>query len=516
MAKSYKIREGSLHEQFQNSRAKIQMFAGGFGNGKTTAAVIKGIQLARDYPGSNGLIARSTYPKLSATIRKETSKWIPRSWVVRDVDSKNNLIELKNGSIINFSHVQQTGKNSETSTSNLLSATYDWIIVDQIDDPEITEKDFLDLLGRLRGDTIYQGDDPTMPSTGPRWMIVMCNPTRGWPYRKLVKPLHDYKKGIDNPNLLKGEDGKPIIEIFEGSTYDNAENLPEDFISTLEATYKGQMASRYIKGGWEAYEGLVYPDYNSEIHLIDHAEMESYYWNLFSSGARDNIIEAYDHGIAQPACYLFAFTDHMNNVMILDGFHEKERSVATNCKDIETLRSNYGYGDNEDDFISAEEFKVYADPSIFRRQTGNSRTVGTTTSGLFRENGIRTVPGNNDIMNGIIKVQSYLHVERFHRNPFTKNQGAPRLYISKKLVFIDKEITDYFWKKDTSGEYEDVPTDKNDHAMDAIKYLLTNRPRIANFVITRKKNELPNKLRRWSEQSSNPQSKINTRKHRYG
>ena len=41
----------------------------------------------------------------------------------------------------------------------LLSATYDWIGLDQIDDPGITHKDFLDLLGRLRGDTPYRVEE---------------------------------------------------------------------------------------------------------------------------------------------------------------------------------------------------------------------------------------------------------------------------------------------------------------------------------------------------------------------
>jgi hypothetical protein len=33
--------------------------------------LVKALQLAKDYPGSNGLIARSTFPKLNDTIRKE-------------------------------------------------------------------------------------------------------------------------------------------------------------------------------------------------------------------------------------------------------------------------------------------------------------------------------------------------------------------------------------------------------------------------------------------------------------
>jgi hypothetical protein len=53
-----------------------------------------------------------------------------------------------------------TVRSTETSSSNLLSATYDWIVVDQIEDPEITEKDFLDFLVVCVVVLNMSGDDP--------------------------------------------------------------------------------------------------------------------------------------------------------------------------------------------------------------------------------------------------------------------------------------------------------------------------------------------------------------------
>lgn len=525
MARTYKIEEGSLHHKFQSSRAKIQMFAGGYGNGKTTGAVVKALNLARDYPGSNGLVARSTYPKLTSTIRKEFDAWTPKNWQARNVDSKQNLIELTNGSVINFSHVQQTGKSAESSTSNLLSATYDWIVFDQIEDPEVTEKDFMDLLGRLRGQTPYQPEDDydeTMPTTGPRWFIIMANPTRNWVYRKLVKPVHDLAAGIMNPDLLVDPDtGEPMIEIFEGSTYDNAANLPEDFIKTLEGTYKGQMKDRFLKGEWGAYEGLVYPDYDPTRHMISHDHMHTYYNELIRfGGATGNVLEAYDHGIAKPACYLFAFTNFAGDVFILDGFYEKELSIASISKKIRLIRQDYGFGsDMVPGYATDENLRILADPSIFRRVSGNAQTIGTTTAGLFREQNIRMTRGNNDVLNGIAKVQSYLYVDPYHKHPILIDNygkplvGAPRLFISNKLTFIDQEIVDYYWRKDTQGEYEDVPMDRNDHAMDTIKYLFTSRPRVATANLKALPPKLPIKYRTWREA---PEVETSSRKHRYG
>lgn len=497
MSKTYKIIEGGLHDRFQQSRAKIQIFGGGFGNGKTTGAVIKGLRLAREYPGSNGLIARSTYPKLNDTIRKEFLSWCPPAWIKSKNLSQDNVVHLKNGTVVNFRYIQQGGKNNESSTSNLLSATYDWIIVDQVEDPEISHKDFLDLLGRLRGQTTYQGDDETMPTSGPRWMILMCNPTRNWVYRKLIKPLQDYKNGIINNDLMVDEEtGKPIIELFEGSTYDNKENLPDDFIKTLEASYKGQMRTRFLMGEWGAYEGLVYPEYNASIHTVDHDLMVNYFDELRGMGSFRNIIEAYDHGIASPACYGLGFTDHMGNVFLLDGYYEKEKTIKELADGIKHVRYLYNIEDEPEEELAR---KVLADPAVFKRTSGNSRSVGVTVSGLFREEGIQMIRGNNDIISGIAKVQSYLYIDQHHRHPiFVDQVGAPRLFVSKKCTWFDEEISDYYWKKDNiTGEPEDVPMDRKDHAMDMIKYMFTNRPRIASFKMRRP--SIKPEYRRWRE-----------------
>lgn len=490
----YRVSEGSLQHQFQKSRAKVQMFGGGFGNGKTTSGVVKALQLARDYPGSNGLIARSTYPKLNDTVRKEFLKWCPDKWIARKALSTDNVVELTNGSVINFRYIQQQNKSGESSTSNLLSATYDWILVDQVEDPEISEKDFNDLLGRLRGNASYVGDDETMPQTGPRWMMLLCNPTRNWVYRKLIKPLHDYKRGVMNPDLIVDVDtGLPMIELYEGSTYTNKDNLPEDFIKTLEATYKGQMRSRYLMGEWGAFEGLVYPQYDASVHQLQASQIWDYLRSLIDQGFAPSIIEAYDHGIAKQACYGLGFADAFGNAFLANGFYEKEQTVEQLATLIKQQRKQFeatiGY--------DLEWSHVLADPAVFRRTTGNSKSVGVTVSGLFREEGIGMTRANNDILSGIAKVQSYLDIDSGHRNPITEEIGSPRFFVNNELVWFDNEIVDYYWKKDQAGEYEDTPTDKKDHAMDMTKYFFTHRPRIAKLI--KPTIQLPKKYMRWQE-----------------
>ena len=508
MGRVYKLHEGSVQEAFQNSRAKVQMFGGGYGNGKTTSAVVKALQLAKQYPGSNGLIARSTYPKLNDTIRKEWLAWCPKVWIESKNLSKDNTVTLTNGSTINFRYIAQQGKANESSTSNLLSATYDYIVVDQVEDPEISHKDFLDLLGRLRGNARYIGDDATMPVSGPRWMILCTNPTRNWVYRELVKPLHDYKKGRMTKGLLVDKDNKPIIDLFEGSTYSNKENLPEDFIEGLESAYTGQMKERFLMGEWGAFEGLVYPEYSSDIHLVPREKILAYMRDISYRGWQPRIIEAYDHGIAAPACYGLAFSDMMGNVFITHGFHIAEQSISSLATAIKKCRTQL-------DVVSVFENDydgIIADPAIFKRASGTAKKVGTTVAGLFAGEDISMVHANNSIITGIMKVKQYLTVDLAHRNPFDNSYGSPKLFIASELDFIDKEITDYIWKRDTSGEFEDKPRDINDHSLDMIKYMLSRSPKLAGII--KKPFELPTGVFHYHEVDI--QQNQNARSHRYG
>ena len=483
---NYIVKEGGLNDKFFKSRAKIRILGGGFANGKTATACIAALEFARDYPGSNGLMARATYPKLNDTLRKEFIKWCPKQWIKNFPLGQNssNMCTLKNGTTINFRYVQQQSRSGdEAATSNLLSATYDWIVVDQIEDPEIVHKDFLDLMGRLRGSTPYTGDDSTMPKSGPRMMILTCNPTRNWVYKKLVHPFHVYKASkIIMPDLivLKDRKGKVVIDddgeaillmdLIEGSTYENAHVLEPDVIQGLESTYTGQMKDRFLLGEWAAYEGLVYPQYNDITHTIEHKSIIRLWDDLIERGYTIPLIDGYDFGIAVPSCYLLGFVDSDGNVILVDGFYKKEMGILEQAEKIKLIRHRWGMPHDQ---------SCWADPNIFRRFGSGGGSVHETVGSQFASLGVPMRRGNNDILGGIVKVGSYLTIGKFHRNPFTGDYGAPHLYISRELDWWIDEIGGYYWDKDNKGERDDKPNDKNDHAMDTTKYMLTNLDAIA-------------------------------------
>jgi hypothetical protein len=511
----YVIVAGSAAEAFHNSRKKIRLYGGGFGNGKTTAAVAEALKLIRDYPGSTGLMARATYPKLNSTLRREFFKWCPPSWI-KGGNKNDNTWQMVNGTIVDFRYIAQKYGTAGDSSSNLLSASYDWIIVDQIEDPEIEYADFLQLFGRLRGSTKYAGDDPTMPATGPRFMILTCNPALGWVYDHIVKPLHDFRRGIDNPNLLceTDLDGKPllvdgkkvpIVDVFEASTLDNAQNVPIDYVKTLLATYTGRFRDRYIFGKWVAFEGTVYDEFDPVVHVQPRKWLQDYLADMETMGYTPGVLEAYDFGIAEPSCYLLAGTDDRQQIMVVDGFYESGLSIEEQANRIKKIREANGLNPIDD---------IRADPSCFRRNNAAMRGGARSVAAMFADHGILMRPASNAIVEGIIVVKQALQRRNSVVCPFTQQRGAPRLYFADHLRFITDEMVKYRWKQRKDGEEQrDEPIDKDNHSMDCLRYML-NGPIPPARLLHRRPVKVPPQVLRWGEGPIDDYA-VSSRQHRY-
>lgn len=518
-SKSYKIVDGTQIARFHESRAKVRLIAGGFANGKTTAAVAETLRIAKDYPGATGLLARATYPKLNSTLRREFVKWCPVPWIKTFDKSKENTCVLQNGTTIDFRYIDQKVNADGEGTSNLLSANYDFIVVDQIDDVEITLDDFLQLLGRLRGAAQYEGEDDTMPLTGPRMIVLTCNPTLGWPYEHLVKPVHDLRNGIFNSKLVCIRDPEtnepvlddngqpqPLIDVFEAPTYENAQNLEPDYLRLLEATYTGKMRDRYILGKWVAFEGVVYDEFDSNLHVVPHNQLMEYIQHLRMQGFALTLTEGYDFGQTSPSVYLLSLGDNDGRVFIVDGFYEPNELVEDQAQTITELRNEHAL----DALTYNPAHAVLADPSIFKGTHAQRGVVGKSVARMFQELNIRMAPGNNNILNGIVKVKTMLRPQLSVVNPFTGALGCPKLFVSSKLHWFATEMNTWRWKKNTSDVTVDKTVDTNNHALDALRYMLSKVVPSAPLIRTQRV-RVP---RRWTEQDS-ATTTADTRRHRY-
>jgi hypothetical protein len=279
--------------------------------------------------------------------------------------------------------------------------------------------------------------------------------------------------------LINPMTGIPIIDLIEGATYANKENLTEDFIRTLEASYRGQMRKRFLEGEWAAYEGLVYQEYEEDKHLVTRKQAMDHLWKLQKSHYNVKAIEGYDFGISSPSCYLFGFVDDWGRIVVLDGFHERNLHYTKQPDMVRKIRGKYAH------LINVEE-SIRADPSIFRQKVIEKHVdTGTPIAQLLSIAGMECRPATNDIITGVAKVAAYLAEQPTHEHIITGKTPGPLLYFVDDMDFITDEITNYYWDRTSSGEHIDRPLDRDDHAMDAIKYMLSHQPEPAEIVLPR-------------------------------
>ena len=75
--------------------------------------------------------------------------------------------------------------------------------------------------------------------------------------------------------------------------------------------------------------------------------------------------------------------------------------------------------------------------------------------------------GADSIHNGIKEVQALLEVR--------EGTGQPKLYVAAHCKNIIREFESYSWERDAFNEITNIPEDKNNHAMDAIRYLALDK-----------------------------------------
>jgi phage terminase large subunit len=284
--------------------------------------------------------------------------------------------------------------------------------------------------------------------------------------------------------LVNPATGVPIIDLIEGSTYENKENLTEDFLRGLEASYRGQMRARFLEGKWAAYEGLVYQDFDESVHLLKREEAMKHLWALQGQHYHVRAIESFDFGLSSPSCYLLGFVDDWGRVVVLDGFYKRNLHYTDMPNLVREIRGKYAH------LINVEE-SIRADPSIFKQKViEKHKDTGIPVAQLLDAAGMECRPASNDIISGIAKVSAYLASQPTHEHILTGKSPGPLLYFVDDLDFITDEIANYYWDRTSTGEHIDRPIDREDHAMDALKYMMSHQPEPSEIIVP-KSHQIP-------------------------
>jgi len=418
---------------FHGMAAKYRFFAGGFGNGKTSAGCAEAFFLAMEYPGCTGLIARKTLPEIKATTLKTFLRGgggaVETDWagvpeeLIRRHNRSDKIIELVNGSTIHYWPLDDPDK--------LTNLNLGWFLIDQAE--EVPEEMFMMLQGRLR------------ERIGPRKGMLLCNPNgHDWIWNRVVYLKDAYK-----------DHG-----LVHAKTSDNW-NLPADYIATF-ANYPESWKKRFFEGSWDVFEGQIWPEYDPDIHEIAPVALEPWW----------QIAEGIDHGKRNPTSILWcAFFSRFgqNYCFVVDEHYQAGKLVSFHAQKLLENRTMLG---------GIRPMWTVIDASSSQEDPNTGRSVMDE----YFAWGIPVVPSDRHKMARVIRVGEWLQPDPKVPHPITgqlREGGYPRLYIFNNCIELRRHMPGYRWKPKRPSDQEDSkeePLKKDDHDVDALGYILMMRP----------------------------------------
>lgn len=429
---------GSALELF-GCRAPFVLHEGPAGTGKTRADLEFANYLAEKYPGMRTLLTRATRASMNESVLNtfEEKVLLPDSPLLTGAQRQTR----QHYSYPNGSRIVLSGLDKPDRT---FSMEFDLIIVHEAH--EIRSDHYFKLHRCLRN-----GKMPWQQ------IILETNPEARthWINRHFIHAAEDSEKARSHRRLKsRHEDNPSLTEAY----LDALRNLPEP------------LRSRMYEGKWVSAEGLVYPNWDPEKHLIYRSEAPTSYDYFF--GAMD-----------------FGFTDA--GVFQVWGVHDgcmyRVAEIYRTKKTLEWWSDRIVQLDNEFDLLH-----VVADPSQPGMiQSLNDRLLG---HGKVKPSEVRIgrlAPGERDGMAGIVRKANnaiepgtdmvrwalgdadvyqqprmfFLHdALRFGEDPDLKAAGMPTSSV--------REFDAYVFEKDKKTEEMKENPDPRcvDHGMDTTRY----------------------------------------------
>lgn len=239
--------------------------------------------------------------------------------------------------------------------------------------------------------------------------------------------------------------------------------LDEKEIEALSLTMDEHAAQSRRYGRFASLrDGLVYPEFDERVHVIEPFEIPKEW--------QDNI--SIDPGLNNPLSAHWYAVDFDDNVYVVYEHFAVGKDVDYHAEAIKAISDKLGWKRDARGRICA-----LIDSAAKQRTLSGVKSVCE----LFYERGILVNPDvNKDLFTGISCVKSYLR----------QDNGLPNVYIFSCCVQLIRELKKYYWG---SG---DVPKKEDDHALDEMRYYLVSRPKKLP-VVPPKSEVLAEKERLW-------------------
>jgi len=294
MSQVKKINLESFQNGFFTCTERFPGFLSAWGTGKTMAAIFKGIVLSSVYKNNLGLIVRKKFTDLRDSTLKDFERYtglkVPMSTKEITVPGTNSVIMFRHGDEL----------------SGLQNVNLGWVYIEQAEEFDTSEQ-FDMLRGRLRRELEVNDE---YESNIPAYSDFIAK-LKAKPLRQLMIGANACGHNWDWKRWVK--DRRPGYALFEAQSWDNKDNLPEDFIADLEEMKIDNIKkyNRYVLNSHEDYdmEGAYYAARMSDLLKAGRVGVE----NLFDT--RAPVYTFWDLGLRASDTTVIWFVQFMGSEM---------------------------------------------------------------------------------------------------------------------------------------------------------------------------------------------------------
>lgn len=218
------------------------------------------------------------------------------------------------------------------------------------------------------------------------------------------------------------------------------EELAAAKLEMNEDEYKQEFECNFLY-----FSGQIYKEFDLDRHVIRKPFVIDKYW-------RQGL--AIDHGQVNPTAGLFYATDFDGRIFIFDEYYEAGKTVKEHISNLKNLMTQRN--------ITLHEIPII-DPSVFAKNRAKGDVLYSIAD-EYMDNGLHVLPAQNDVMGGINRVKEHFQSEK--------------LFIFANCENLIRELQSYRWKdrKMLDKNLPEEPLKINDHAVDALRYIVLSRP----------------------------------------
>ena len=395
------------------------LYGGAAGGGKSYAMLVDPLRYA--HRGAHrALILRRSMPELRELIDKSRELY-PKAFPGCKYKEVEKLWNFPSGAKIEFGFLER-----DADVYRYQGQAYSWIGFDEITH-QATEFSWNYLASRLR---------TTDPEIIP-YMRCTANPGgvgAHWVKKRYITP--------SPPNeSFEGSDGlsrKFIPARLDDNPYLAHDGRYEQMLKALPPTQRRQL----LEGDWEVAEGAAFTEFDRNVHIVDPFEIPIH-WDR---------IKGIDYGYASESACVWGAIDRDDNTLII--YRELYRKGL--------LATDLAFMLTEMELNDPMSVPGVLDTACWNRTGQTGPTVGETLT----KAGHKLRRADKNRVAGKIQIHEYLKVQQ---------SGRPKLQIFNTCPNLIRELQSIPLDKSNP---EDVDTHAQDHAYDALRYLIMSRPRI--------------------------------------